>query len=105
MKAITAAQLTKNRRRFARGKSKSGNLALAQLFKRNPLIVVSCRDRDFQKIKKPSCDDRGPSAGQIDIHILIGEIGDSLDVLSRQEMELLIIELCNVGQPILDTRK
>src|SRR5262249_15992409 len=80
-----------------------GDLALAQLLERNFRIVIGPRDPDLQKIEQPGCGDLSARGAQIDINLLIGEICDAVDLLAREKMELFIVELGDVSDPIIDT--
>jgi len=105
METLLAVKITKQRCRLSCDKGNRSNLAPAQLFEPNLLIVVGRCDGNLQKVEEPSRCDSGTAAAQIDVYLLVGEVCDTLDILPREQMELLVIELGDVGDPVLDAVK
>src|SRR6267378_1201927 len=105
MEPVIGVQVPEDWCRFPGDERKGGNLALAQFVERHFLIIVDGRDRYLQQIEKPGRGDRGAGATQIDIDLLVGEVRHRFDVLASEEMELLVVELGDVGSPIFETRE
>src|SRR5215469_6685353 len=103
VEASIAVEVAEDRCRLSRDEAKGGDLALAQLFERDLLIVIGRRDRNLQKVEQTGRGDRGLGPARIDIYLLVSEVGDAREVLPREEMELRIVELSDIGDPIPDT--
>ena len=105
VKAVRGIQAAEDRRRFTGDECHGGDLAPAQLVERHLLVVVCRRHRYVQQLEKPRCGNRRARTAQIDVDPLICQIGDRFDVLPRKEVELFIIELGDIGRPVLDSRE
>src|SRR6516164_3184213 len=82
---ILARQVTEERRRFPGDEGDGGNLALAELLERHLMIIVGGRHRDVQKIEKPTSRDRAAGTAQINIHLLVRQLCDTLDVVPSEQ--------------------
>src|SRR6202040_1669994 len=104
MQAVIAFETHEQRRWFPRDKGERGNLTATQFVERDFLAVVRYRHRQLQHLEQPGGGDRGAAAAQIDIHLLVGEVGEFADVRAGQQVKFLVVEPRDVSQRQLDAR-
>ena len=105
VEAILARNVVEERGRLPGDEGQRGDLALAELFERYLLIVIGRRHRDVQKLEEPPGRNRGAGATQIDVHLLVCQVCNTLDVAPGEQMELLVVELGDVGDPGFESRE
>ena len=102
MQAVIAFEADEQRRRLACNKSERGNLAAAQFVERDFLAVVCHGHRYLQHVEQPARGDRCAAAAHIDIHLLVGEVGEFADLRPGQQVKFLVVEPRDVSQRHLD---
>src|SRR3977135_2951224 len=98
MESVVAFQGQEKKGGVSCTERESGYLTPAQLVECYVLAVINHAHGQLEKIKEAACRDSRAAPAQINIHLLICELGDILYFSPRQQVKLLIVELGYVGQ-------